>query len=138
GGFPSGECLVLEGINFNPHPRDSTSSFVALPGIGFAYTGFYRTTVFGSYHRGLSTGVLRNEDFPVDDEIGNNFELGLRSSAIRGLQFEVAGFYKRISDYQFGESFAPVAGDREFGRADDVEISGVELAARVDSHPFTG
>lgn len=137
GGFPSGECLVLEGIDFDPNSRDGTSSFVALPGIGFSYTGFYRTTVFGSYHRGMSTGVLRNEDFPADDEIGNNFELGLRTNAFRGTQFEVSGFYKRISDYQFGESFSG-AGDRAFGRADDVEISGVELAGRIDSQPFTG
>jgi Fe(3+) dicitrate transport protein len=132
-----GECLELEGINFDPHSRDSTSSFIALPGIGFSYTGFYRTTLFGSYYRGMSTGVLRNEDFPIDDEIGNNFELGLRSGAFRGTEFEIVGFYKRIEDYQFGASFSN-AGDRVFGRADDVEISGVELAGRINSQPFTG
>jgi Fe(3+) dicitrate transport protein len=42
----------------------------------------------------MSTGVLRNEDFPVDDEIGDNFNLGIRSTAIEGLDFEVAGFYQ--------------------------------------------
>ncbi len=132
------DCLEIEGINFDPaRPRESYSSFNALPGIAFAYTGLKRTTVFGGYHRGMSTGVLRNEDFPAPDEIGDNFNLGLRSTAIRGVDFEVAGFYQRIQDYQFGASFSD-AGDRSFGRAKEVEISGVELYGRLNSQPFTG
>lgn len=132
------ECLEIEGINFDPaRPTESYSSFNALPGIAFAYTGLKRTTVFGGYHRGMSTGVLRNENFPAPDEIGDNFNLGLRSSAIRGLDFEVAGFYQLIQDYQFGASFSD-AGDRSFGRANEVEISGVELYGRLNSQPFTG
>ncbi len=31
-----------------------------------------------------------------------------------------------------------MAGDREFGRADEAEVSGVELYGRLNSHPFTG
>ncbi len=133
------ECLELDGILLNPSPAsEGFSSFNALPGVAFAYTGLYRTTVFGGYHRGLTTNVLRNEDFPVADEIGDNFNLGLRSSAIKGLDFEVAGFYQRIQDYQYGASFSNVAGDRSFGKADEVEISGVELFGRLNSQPFTG
>jgi len=105
--------------------------------VAFAYTGLNRTTVFGGYHRGMSTGVLRNEDFPVDDEIGDNFNLGLRSTAIKGLDFEVAGFYQILKDYQFGASFSDAA-DRSFGRADKVHIHGVELYGRLNSQPFTG
>ena len=131
-------CLEIEGINFAPaRPSESYSNFNALPGIAFAYTGLNRTTVFGGYHRGMSTGVLRNEDFPAPDEIGDNFNLGLRSSAIKGVDFEVAGFYQLIQDYQFGASFSD-ASDRSFGRADEVEISGVELYGRLNSQPFTG
>ena len=132
------ECLEIEGIIFDPaRPRESYSNFNALPGIAFAYTGLHRTTVFGGYHRGMSTAVLRNEDFPAPDEIGDNFNLGLRSTAIRGLDFEIAGFYQRIKDYQFGDTFTD-GGDREYGRADEVEISGVELYGRLNSQPFTG
>jgi Fe(3+) dicitrate transport protein len=133
------ECLELDGLLLNPSPAtESFSSFNALPGIAFAYTGFNRTTIFGGYHRGLTTGVLRNEDFPGKDEIGDNFNLGLRSSAIKGLDFEVAGFYQLIENYQYGASFSNVAGDRSFGTADEVEISGVELYGRLNSQPFTG
>jgi Fe(3+) dicitrate transport protein len=133
------DCLELDGILLNPSPsRESFDSFNALPGIAFAYTGLHKTTIYGGYHRGLTTGVLRNEDFPVEDEIGDNFNLGLRSSAFKGLDFEVAGFYQLIENYQYGASFSNVAGDRSFGKADEVEISGVELFGRLNSQPFTG
>jgi Fe(3+) dicitrate transport protein len=134
-----GNNLEIENIDFSPDPaRESTSSFNALPGVAFAYTGFNRTTIYGGYHRGLTTTVLRNEDFPAPDEIGDNFNLGLRSSAIKGLDFEVAGFYHRFKDFQYGESFSAITGDREFGRADEATVSGVELYGRLNSQPFTG
>ncbi|MCZ7595427.1 MAG: TonB-dependent receptor [Hyphomicrobium sp.] len=132
------DCLAIEDINFDPaRPKESYSSFNALPGIAFAYTGFYRSTLYGGYHRGMSTAVLRNDDFPAPDEIGDNFNLGFRSAAIKGLQYEVAGFYQIIQDYQFGSSFSD-AGDRSYGRANEVEIKGVELYGRLNSQPFTG
>ncbi len=137
-GGPREECLAIEGIDFNPSKRNEQfSNFNALPGISFAYTGFHKTTVFGGYHRGMSTAVLRNEDFPAPDEIGDNFELGFRTSAFKGLAMEVVGFHQILHDYQFGSSFSDGA-DRSFGRAERVEISGVELAARLNSQPFTG
>jgi Fe(3+) dicitrate transport protein len=71
------------------------------------------------------------------DEIGDNFNIGFRSSAIKGFDYEVAGFYQLIENYQYGASFSD-AGDRSYGRAKEVEISGVELAGRLNSHPFTG
>ena len=132
------ECLAIEGIDFDPNRHDGTSSFNALPGIAFAYTGLYRSTIFGGWHRGLTANVLRNEIFPNADEIGDNFNIGLRSSAIKGFDFEVVGFYHLIENFQYGESFASITGDREFGRADEAEISGVELAGRLNSRPFTG
>lgn len=138
GGFEDNNCLGITGIIFDPETkRQSTSSFNALPGISFAYTGFHKTTIFGGYHRGLSTAVLRNEDFPSPDEIGDNFEIGLRTAAIRGLQLEIVGFHQRLQDYQFGSSFSDGA-DRVFGRAERVEINGFEVAGRLNSHPFTG
>ncbi len=100
------DCLSVDGIIRDPNPAsESTSNFNALPGVSFAYTGLNRTTIFGGYHRGLTTLVLRNEDFPVDDEIGDNFNLGFRTTAIKGLEFEAAGFYQLLQNYQFGASF---------------------------------
>ncbi|MDX2307542.1 MAG: TonB-dependent receptor [Hyphomicrobium sp.] len=136
-GLPVG-CLEIDGIVFDPSTRNEAfDNFHTLPGVAFAYTGLKHTTVFGGYHRGMSTGILRNEDFPVEDEIGDNFNLGFRSNAIRGLDLEVVGFYQLLHDYQFGASFN-AAIDRSFGRADEVEISGVELYSRLNSQPYTG
>ena len=134
-----GDCLSVDGLLLNPNPAtERFSSFNALPGIAFAYTGLHKTTVFGGYHRGLTTDVLRNEDFPGKDEIGDNFNVGVRSQAFKGLDLEVVGFYQMLENYQYGASFSNVAGDRSFGRADEVEIGGVELYGRLNSQPFTG
>lgn len=133
-----GDCLDIDGINFNPaNPSEKYDTFNVLPGVSFAYTGLYRTTLYGGYHRGLSTNVLRNETFPAADEIGDNFNIGIRSSAFKGFDFEVAGFYQIIENYQFGASFSD-GGDRDFGRAEEATIKGVELAGRLNSQPFTG
>ena len=133
------ECLSVDGLLRDPNPAtESFSSFNALPGVAFAYTGFHKTTLFGGYHRGLTTDVLRNEDFPGKDEIGDNFNLGMRTSAFKGLELEAVGFYQMLENYQYGASFSNVAGDRSFGRADEVEIAGVELFGRINSQPFTG
>ena len=133
------ECLSVDGLLRDPNPAtESFSSFNALPGVAFAYTGFHKTTLFGGYHRGLTTDVLRNEDFPGKDEIGDNFNLGMRTSAFKGLELEAVGFYQMLENYQYGASFSNVAGDRSFGRADEVEIAGVELYGRINSQPFTG
>lgn len=137
--FGSDECLSVDGLLLTPNPAtESFSSFNALPGVAFAYTGLHKTTLFGGYHRGLTTDVLRNEDFPGKDEIGDNFNLGVRSHAFKGFDFEVVGFYQMLENYQYGASFSNVAGDRSFGRADEVEIGGVELYGRLNSQPFTG
>ena len=71
--------------------------------------------VYGGYHRGMTTDVLRNEDFPAPDEIGDNFNLGLRSSAIKGFDFEVAGFYQLLPGLPVRRSFSAIAGDRSSG-----------------------
>lgn len=128
---------MIEDLNFSPDPaRESFSSFNALPGVSFAYSGLYRTTLFGGYHRGLTTAVLRNEQFPAEDEIGDNFNLGFRSQAIKGLDLEVVGFHQRIENFQYGDNFGTA--DRSFGRGDRVDINGVELYGRLNSQPFTG
>jgi len=138
GPFGGGDCLEIGDINFNPgRPTESYSNFNALPGIAFAYTGLYRSTIYGGYHRGMSTGVLRNEDFPAPDEIGDNFNIGIRSTAIKGVEFDIAGFYQLIENYQYGASFND-GGDRSYGRANEVEIKGVELAGRINSQAYTG
>ena len=86
----------------------------------------------------LTTTVLRNEDFPASDEIGDNFNIGVRSSAIKGVDFEVAGFYQLFKDFQFGESFSASPTTASSAAPTRWTISGVELYGRLNSQPFTG
>jgi Fe(3+) dicitrate transport protein len=139
GGTPFGteECLQLE-LENPAFPSEKFTKTHVLPGVALAYKGFYRSTVYGGYNRGLSTHVLREERFPSKDEIGDNFQLGLRSSAFMGLTFDVAGFYQRIEDFQIKGSGTDGAGNNIYSAADEVEIKGFEAFGRLESKPYTG
>jgi Fe(3+) dicitrate transport protein len=114
-----------------------------LPAISVAWQVAPKTTIFGGYHRGVTPHVLRDateegtDGFPLREEVGDNFEVGMRTAAIRGLSFETAYFHSRIDDYQIKEAFT-IEGDNVYGTMDKVEINGVELGARLNSRPFTG
>jgi len=112
-----------------------------LPGIGFAWVALRNTTLYGGYHRGFAPHIVREvttDTFPLGEEVGDNFQIGVRSTALRGVTFDVAYFHSIIDEYQLKESFSNDRGDGIYGQLDEVEINGVELAMRVDSRPFTG
>jgi Fe(3+) dicitrate transport protein len=152
------ECIFFEGYDNNPFTESYDRTHV-LPGVAFAY-GFgrdqnlvddyygskslrekkdpsYLTTLYGGYHRGLTMQVLREVDFPPGDELGDNYQIGLRSTALKGITFDVAGFHQRIQDYQAAGEFN-LAVDRGFESVDEVRVNGVELYGRLDTRPFTG
>ncbi len=128
-----------------------------LPGIAFAWEVAPRSTIYGSYHRGLTPHIIRDvlddpfedaiedgegaafaRDYKIDDEIGDNFQIGYRTSAMRGVTLDFAVFHNRIQNYQFGEAFQSEDGDRVFSGLDRVEFTGFEIGSRIDSHPFVG
>lgn len=116
-----------------------------LPMISFAWEAAPRTTIYGGYHRGLTPHILRDvleeaDDFIApDEEIGDNFEIGVRTTAVRGLTLDMAYFHNRIDNYQFGESFQHSStGDRVFSSLEEVTFNGFEIYSRLDSGPFTG
>jgi Fe(3+) dicitrate transport protein len=110
-----------------------------LPAIAMAWEVMPDATVYAGYHQGMTPQVTRGPAFPLPDEIGNNFQVGVRSDAIRGFTFDVAYFHSRIDDYQIKEPIStPDRSNNVFGTADEVEINGVELGARLDSRPITG
>jgi Fe(3+) dicitrate transport protein len=116
-----------------------------LPMLAFAWEAAPRTTLYGGYHRGLTPHIIRDslddaDDFVApEEEIGDNFEVGVRTTAIRGVTLDMAYFHNRIDHYQFGESFQdPSGGDRVFSSLDEVTINGFEIYSRIDSNPFTG
>ena len=150
--FDEEECVVLE-IDRERKNFDFNKTYW-LPGISFAWGLFggetvpgangampsvaYNTTMYGGYNRGVTIQVQREGPFPPEDELGDNYQIGIRSTGIRGVTFDVAGFFKQIENYQIRGAATTDAGLNTFTSADQVEIPGVEMYARVDSRPFTG
>jgi Fe(3+) dicitrate transport protein len=152
------ECVVIELDPAAPF-NDEFDKLHVLPGIFFAW-GFgakdipadigskslfeprrkptYYTTVYGGYWRGLTMGVLREATFPPDDELGNNYQLGIRSTRIKGVTLDVSGFHKDIQNYQIKGATTDAAGNNVYSNLDEVEINGVEIYSRLDTRPFTG
>jgi Fe(3+) dicitrate transport protein len=155
--FDNEECVVIEGFD-NTRVNESFERTHFLPGVAFAW-GFggkdvpvdygskslsntpikqtHNSTVYGGYHRGLTMQILREVSFPPGDELGDNYQIGLRSVAVKGLTFDVAGFHQRIKDYQAGGEFN-LAVDRGFENVDLVHVNGFEAYGRLDTRPFTG
>ncbi|MDQ8697674.1 TonB-dependent receptor [Hyphomicrobium sp. LHD-15] len=132
-------------IDFKSEDYSGSADYThVLPMLAFSWNAANRTTVYGGYHRGLTPHIIRDvlddaDDFVApDEEIGDNFELGVRTTAVRGLTLDMAYFHNRIDNYQFGESFQSQSGDRVFSSLDEVSINGFEIYSRLDSKPFTG
>jgi Fe(3+) dicitrate transport protein len=134
--FGGEECVEFE-VDRDGFTQSFTKTQL-LPGLSFSYTKLNNTTLYGGYHRGLTMGVLREAAFPPDDEIGNNFQVGVRSTAIKGITFDVAGFHQLIDNYQIKGASTDAAGNNVYSNIDQVEINGVEIYSRVDSRPHTG
>ncbi len=118
-------------------PQKSKSDNV-LPAVGIAWEALPRTTVYGGYHQGITPQVTRGPAFPLPDEKGDNFQVGVRSTAIRGFSFDLAYFHSNIENYQVKSPEVTESGNNKYGAMDEVEIDGFELGARLDSRPITG
>ncbi|MDO9384250.1 MAG: TonB-dependent receptor [Hyphomicrobiaceae bacterium] len=136
-------------VSFNdpdePDVNGSASYNHVLPMLAFSWEALPRTALYGGYHRGLTPHIIRDlleadtgAFIAPDEEVGDNFELGVRSTAVRGLTLDMAYFHKRIENYQFGEAFQSGGGDRVFTALDETEFKGFEIYSRLDSKAFTG
>ena len=135
---------VISAPNVAGTDRFNSDHTHMLPAIGFAWEALARTTIYGGYHRGLTPHIVRDANnagangWPLDEEIGDNFELGFRTTAVRGLTLDMAYFHNRIDNYQFKEAFLGPFGTAVYSSIDEVAIDGFEIYARLDSQPFTG
>jgi len=153
--FEGEECVEFE-VDRGGFSEAFTETHV-LPGIGFSWGLFgkqtvmasksleapetsYHTTMYGGYNRGLTMNVLResNVRFPPPSELGDNYQVGVRSTGIKGVTLDVAGFYKLIENFQVKGSSTDAAGNNVYTNIDQVEIPGVEMYARLDTRPFIG
>lgn len=108
-----------------------------LPGLGLTWQAWRHTALFAGVHRGIAPprpdanlSPLDNNFVPVDPELSTNFELGLRSSALPGLQWEATLFRIDFKD-QIVNGFA-VGSTQTFANAGESTHQGVELAGRLD------
>ncbi|CFX02122.1 conserved exported protein of unknown function [Candidatus Filomicrobium marinum] len=118
--------------------KEESSFNHVLPGVALSWRGIYNTNVYGSYHRGFTPSVARGEFFPLPEEVGDNFQVGVRTTAFKGLTLDLAYFFSRIDDYQIKEAFTAPSGANIFGTVDQAEINGFEIYSRLDSQPYIG
>jgi Fe(3+) dicitrate transport protein len=120
-------------------PQSGETSVNALiPGVGFAYSGLPRMTVFAGVHRGFSPpraeDIIGNNGGVVElePEKSWNYELGVRTSPIDGLIFEVAGFSLDYENQIVPASLAGGVGSLLTNGGRTLQ-QGVEGSATVDS-----
>ena len=137
------ENYEIDGETVFPNPETATSKHDHVLGaIGFAWEAAPRTTIYGGFHQGITPIVVRNPglgDFPLPDEKGDNYQIGLRTTAVRGLTLDFAYFHSNIDNYQIKSPVSDgLFNNTIYGMVDEVEINGFEIYSRLDSQPFTG
>jgi Fe(3+) dicitrate transport protein len=125
------EAPALPGIHKSNHDH-------VLPGISFAWEALPRTTLYGGFHQGVTPQVTRGPALPLPDEEGDNYQVGVRSTGLRGLTLDLAYFHGNIDNYQVKSPTTDAFQNSVYGVVDEVEINGFELYSRLDSRPFTG
>jgi len=108
--FIFGDLAVTPGVRFErieierqnllatPAARGETTLNAVIPGIGVAYSGLHRTTIFAGVHRGFSPpraeDIIGNNGgvIDLDPEESWNYELGARTNPFAGLQIEATVF----------------------------------------------
>jgi len=125
------------GSDPGPHdPKETDHNSLLLPSLSFLYQGFDRTEVFANVARGYTPAFARTADsFPLEPETGINSQIGVRSTYLRGVTLEAAGFYNMITDTIVQLPFT-VNGVNRVLNAADSESYGLDLGLRVDSASF--
>jgi Fe(3+) dicitrate transport protein len=151
--FVIGEFSVTPGFRFerieikrqnllaSPIAEGRTTVEEFIPGIGIAYSGLPRTTIFAGFHRGFSPpraeDIITNSGGVVElePERSWNYEAGLRMNPFRGLRLEGAFF--RL-DYENQIVPASIAGGIGAALTNGGETlqQGLEFSGRLDSDAF--
>lgn len=123
--------------NFRPGDDDEgvtkkDSNSLLLPGISLLYSGFDNSEIYAGIHRGYAPASARSDEFPLTPETGINSQIGLRSSALKGVSLDMALFYNRIEDTLIRKEVDEF-GDARFVNAADSRVYGLDLGARIDS-----
>lgn len=109
----------------------TNSQTEVLPGFGVAWNGIANTTVFAGVHKGFAPPRPDRDidGFTIDNtspETSINYELGLRSTFFKGVNFESSLFHTRVDDLVINN------GAGTFINGGESEQTGLEFAGRVD------
>ncbi len=115
--------------------REKDSNSLFLPGVSLLYSGLANSEVYAGIHRGYAPASARSDDFPLTPETGVNSQLGLRTTAIKGVSLDAAVFHNRIKDTLIRDD-VDAFGDALFVNSADSEVTGVDVGARIDSSAF--
>jgi Fe(3+) dicitrate transport protein len=113
-----------------------TSLTQVIPGIGISYSGLKKTTVFAGVHRGFAPprveDVVTNSGGVVDldSELSWNYEAGLRTRPIRGIDM-AATFFRNAYENQIVA--ASIASGTQLTNGGQTLQQGIELTGSVDS-----
>lgn len=104
-----------------------------LPGLGVAWNGIDRTTIFAGVHKGFAPprpdrDLNANTDGPdnTKPEESVNLEIGVRSKYFKGVSFESTLFHTKFEDIVVNN------GSGTFVNGGESEMAGLEFAGRVD------
>lgn len=114
----------------------NTTVTEVIPGFGAAYSGLPKTTIFAGVHRGFAPprveDVVTNAGGVVDlnSELSWNYEVGVRSRPIRGVEVSSAFFR---NDYENQIVAASIASGTAFTNGGKTLQQGFEFAGQIDS-----
>ena len=151
--FVIGNLAITPGIRFEqidierrnlllaPAGFGKTSVGAVIPGIGVAYSGLARTTIFAGVHRGFSPP--RNEDIisntggviELDPELSWNYEFGARTAPFRGVRIESTFFRMDYKNQIVPASLAGGVGATLTNGGRTLQ-QGMEFIGQIDSGPI--
>lgn len=104
-----------------------------LPGLGVAWNGIDKTTLFAGIHKGFAPprpdrDLNATTDGPdnTKPEESTNIEIGVRSKYFKGISFESTLFHTKFDDIVVND------GSGTFVNGGESEMAGLEFAGRVD------
>lgn len=118
--------------------QERDAQTITLPSLALLYRGIENTEIFANLARGYTPAFARTaEEFPLDPEIGNNAQIGLRTVLDSGWYIDVAAFYSQIEDTVVQLPFT-IDDDNVRLNAADSETYGVDLGLGVETQPLWG
>lgn len=118
-------------------PIEDDANTLLLPSISILYSAWPDTPFFVNVGRGYTPAFARTAaEFPLEPETGINSQIGVRSTAIKGVSLEGAFFYNFITDTVVQLPFT-LDNQNIFLNSEDSRSFGFDAGARVNSAAYT-